>query len=142
MANGKLTLTVVSQERELFSQEVDSVTAPGSEGEMTILPMHLPLFTQLQTGVLTYRTGKEEEQLVVSKGFIDVGPNSDVTVIVDTATHARDISLEKAEKAVAAAQETMTSTRDQRELLLAEASLKQAMWELKVARASKKSSYN
>lgn len=139
MANTKLTLTVVSQERELFTEQVDSVTAPGSEGEMTILPMHLPLFTQLQTGVLTYRNGKDEQQLVVSKGFIDVGPNSEVTVIVDTATYARDISLEKAEKAIKAAQETMTTTRDQRELLLAEASLKQAMWEMKVARASKKS---
>lgn len=138
MANTKINLTVVSQEKELLSELVDSVTVPGSEGEMTILPMHLPLFSQLQTGVITYRTGREEQQLVVSKGFIDVGPNSEITVIVDTATHARDISENKAQKAIEAAHQTMASTRDRRELLLAEASLKQALLEIKVARASKK----
>ena len=75
---------------------------------------------------------------MVSKGFLDVGPNNQITVMVDTATHARDISVEKAEKAIQAAQETMKTSRDQRELLLAEASLKQALWEVKVARASKR----
>jgi len=139
MESGKITLTIVSQERALLTAQVDSVTAPTTEGEITILPQHLPVFTQLQTGVLTYRYDKQEEQFVLSKGFLDVGPGNQVTVMVDTATHARDISLEKAEKAIAEAHETMKSSRDQQELLLAEASLKQALWEIKVARASKRS---
>lgn len=134
----KLKLTVVSQERQLLTTEVESITAPGSEGELTILPDHLPLFTQLQAGVLTYRNGKEEAMIVVSKGFLDVAPNNEVTVMVDTAVHARDISLEKAEDAIRQAQETMTTTQDRRELLLAEASLKQALLEVKVARSSKR----
>lgn len=139
MAN-KLKLTVVSQERQLLSTEVDSVTAPSVEGEVTILPQHLPIFTQLQAGILTYREGKDDAQIVVSKGFLDVGPQSEITVMVDTATHARDISVERAEEAVKAAHETMATTQDQRELLLAEASLKQALLEIKVARSTKKAS--
>ncbi|MDQ3008568.1 MAG: ATP synthase F1 subunit epsilon [bacterium] len=134
----KLTLTVVSQEKQLLTTTVDSLTAPASEGEVTILPEHVPVFTRLSSGVLTYREGKTETEIVVSKGFMDVGPNNEVMVIVDTATHARDISLEKAEAAIKAAEETMSRTEDQRELLLAEASLKQAMLELKVARRSRR----
>jgi len=135
-----ITLTVVSQERQLLTAEVTSVTAPGSQGELTILPEHIPVFTQLQAGVLTFRQGKEETQIVISKGFLDVAPNNEITVMVDTAVHARDISLEKAERAVQAAQETMTTTQDRQELLMAEASLRQALLEIKVARSTKRAS--
>lgn len=139
MADRRLKLTVVSQERQLLSEVVESVTAPAAEGEITILPDHIPLFSPLQTGVLTYRNGGES-QIVISKGFLDVGVDNNITVIVDTAVHARDISLEKAEAAIKAAQETMTTTQDRRELLMAEASLKQALLEIKVARATKRAS--
>ncbi len=138
--HNKLRLIVVSQERKILEEEIESLTAPGSEGELTILPHHLPLFTQLQAGVLTYRNDKDEDQIVISKGFLDVGPNGEITIMVDTATHAREISLNKAEKAVAAAEETMkTASRDQREFLLAEASLKQALLEMKVFQNRRKS---
>lgn len=139
MAHTKLTLTVVSQERQLLSETVDSVTAPAQEGELTVLPDHIPLFVQLQQGVLIYRQGKEENQVVVSKGFLDVQPNNQVIVMVDTAVYAREISLEKAEAAIEAAHQALANPRDRQELLLAEASLKQALLEAKVARSTKKS---
>lgn len=132
----KLQLTVVSQERQLLSEEVVSITAPTTEGEVTILPQHVPLFTQLQTGILTYKIGNQEEQFVVSKGFMNVGVDGAVTVMVDVAVHARDISLDKAEAAVKAAEATMSITEDRRELLMAEASLRLALLEIKVAQAS------
>jgi F-type H+-transporting ATPase subunit epsilon len=135
----KLTLTVVSQEKELLSAQVDSITLPASSGEVTILPQHIPLFSPLQPGVVTYRDGQEENQIVVSQGFLDVGPDSQVTVIVDSAVHSRDISLEKAEAAIKAAHETMANTQDRQELLMAEASLRQALLEIKVAEATKRS---
>jgi len=141
MANTSvLHLTIVSQEKQLLSQDISSLTAPSTEGEITILPLHVPLFTQLQAGVVTYVVNKQPEQLVVSKGFLDVGPDGEVTIMVDAAVHARDISLEKAEEAVKAAHESMSITRDQRELVLAEASLKQALLEIKVARSTRRAS--
>ncbi len=135
----KITLIVVSQEKQLLSTEVESITLPATEGEMTVLPGHIPMFSPLQPGILTYRNGKDEAQIVVSKGFLDVGPDSQVTVIVDTAVHARDISLEKAEAAMRAAHETMKNTQNRQELLMAEASLKQALLEIKVAQATRRS---
>lgn len=129
----KINLTIVSQEKELVSTQADSLTVPTTEGEITVLPGHIPLFTQLQTGELIYRSGKEESSFVVTKGFMDIGPNNTIVVMADMAVDARNISLQKAEAAMEAAQKTMQTTSDRRELLLAEASLKQAMWEIKVA---------
>lgn len=134
----KLQLVVVSQDRQLLSKEVVSITAPTTEGEITVLPQHVPLFTQLQTGLLTYRSGKEEDQFVVSKGFMDVGVDGTVTVMVDTAVYARDISLERAEAAVRAAEQTMSVSQDRRELMMAEASLRLALLEVKVAQSTKR----
>ena len=134
----KINLKIVSQEKELLQQEVDSLTVMTTSGEITVLPKHAPLFSQVKSGELIYRNGKEEYSIVVSDGFIDVNPSSEVTVMVDSAVLARDISLQKAEEAVKAAKETMSKTQDQRELLMAEASLRQAMLEIKVAEKTRK----
>jgi len=136
--SAKLKLRVVSQEAELLNAVVDSVTVPGSEGELTILPYHIPLFTKISVGELIFRSGTEQGSIVVSNGFLNVAPNNSVIVLVDSALHARDISIQKAEQAIKEAHESMRLSRDQRELLLAEAALKRALLEIKVARKASK----
>ena len=138
MPDNKLKIKIVSQERELVSGEADQVTAQTADGQVTILPGHLPLFTRLTPGELVYRQAGDDYFFAVSKGFLDVGHHNSVIVMVDIATDARDISLQKAEQAIKAAHETITKSRDQRELMMAEASLRQAMLEVKIARKSKK----
>ena len=110
---------------------------PTTQGEITVLAGHIPLFARLQTGEIRYKLTGEEHSIVISKGFIDVGPESDVTIMVDSAVEARQISVQKAEAAIAAAHETMSKSVDERELMMAEASLKQALWEIKVAQKTK-----
>jgi len=83
------------------------------------------------------RVGKENS-LVISRGFIDVAADSRVTIMVDTARHIREISLEKARAAVEAAHKTMEKSTNQRELIMAEASLKLAMIEIKLVHKTKK----
>lgn len=133
-----LQLDIVSQEKKLLSVVVDSVSIPTVSGEITILPFHIPLFSQVKPGELLYRIGEDEYTAVVSKGFVDVAPGNTITVMVDSGVLARDLSVQKAEEALLAAQETMKKTVDRHELIMAEASLRQAMLELKVARKSKK----
>ena len=134
----KLNLRVVSQERELITESVDSVTATTVDGEVTILAGHIPLFTKLQTGELVYRIDKTESSIVVSRGFLTVSPNNEVTIMADTAVHAREISEEKAQEAIAAANETLRTSDDQRERILAEASLRRALLEIKIAERTKR----
>lgn len=137
--SGKLKLKVLSQERELLTTEVDSVTVPSAEGELTILFDHIPLLTELVSGEVVFRNGQTSESIVVSKGFMDVGHDDVVTIMVDVAKHERDLSVEKAQQAVNQAQETLlTRTANQQELMRAEASLRQALLELRVAQRTKK----
>jgi F-type H+-transporting ATPase subunit epsilon len=140
MSKAVLQIIVISQERELVSAEAEQITAPTTEGEVTILPGHIPLFSRLQTGELRYKKDNQESFFVVSKGFIDVGPDNVVTVLVDSAVDAREISVEKAEAAIKAAHETMAQSGDQRELMMAEASLKRALLEIKIAQKTKQAS--
>jgi F-type H+-transporting ATPase subunit epsilon len=135
----KLTLKVISQERKLLEEVVDKVSLPSTQGEITILPKHAALLSEVETGYLRFTQEGSEQSVVISKGFVDVNPTGIVTVLVDSATHARDISMEKVQAAIKAAQETMSHSEDRRELLMAEASLKRAMLELKMAQKSKKS---
>lgn len=137
MSKPVLYITVISQEKQLATAEAEQVTAPTTEGEITVLPGHIPLFSRLQTGELIYKKGDQETSFVVSKGFIDVGPDNNVTVLVDSAVDAREISIEQAEAAVKAAHETMSQTQDQREMMMAEASLRRALLEIRIAQKTK-----
>lgn len=139
MAKLKLQLTIISQEKQLETTEAESLTLPTVEGEITVLPGHIPLLSRLQAGELHYTNGKETHSFVISKGFADVGPDNAITILVDAAVHAREISMEKAHAAVAAAQHTMTQSTNREELMMAEASLKRALLEIKVAEKTKRS---
>ena len=78
------TLTIVTAERQVFSEEVDALVAPGIDGQLGILPNHAPLMTQLQPGEMTVRSGNDETVLVVTGGFMEV-LNNRVTILADTA---------------------------------------------------------
>ena len=135
----QLQLRVVSQEKELPSGKVDSITLPTASGEITILPGHVTLFSQVKLGMMTIRRGKEEQFVVVSDGFLNIAPDNEVVIMIDSGVLDRDISLQAAEKAVKAASETMTKTVDQRELMMAEASLRRALLEVQIANRTRKS---
>jgi F-type H+-transporting ATPase subunit epsilon len=94
----KLRLEIVTAEREVFSDEVDMVVAPGSEGELGILPRHAPLLTTLQPGALRLKKDGEETLMVVSGGFLQVYRDR-VLVLADTAERADEIEEERAEQA-------------------------------------------
>ncbi|MCH8940543.1 MAG: ATP synthase F1 subunit epsilon [Chloroflexi bacterium] len=73
-------LTIVTAEREVFSDDVDSLVAPGIEGQLGILPNHAPLMTQLQPGEMTVRSGSNDNVLAVTGGFLEVLENNDVSM--------------------------------------------------------------
>ena len=133
-----LLLRVLSQKEELLNLEVDSVTLPMFEGEATILAKHIPVFAQLNPGILKYRKDKQENFMVISRGFVDKDEKDTITVMVDSAVEERQIAAEKAEKAIKEAEKIISAPKSKRELILAEAALRQAMLELKLAENIKK----
>ena len=97
---------IVSQDRALFSGPADMVIAPGSEGEMGILPHHAPLLTGLGSGFLRVRHEGQEEVFVISGGVMEVRPTV-VTVLADVGERVQEIDAARAEAARARAEELL-----------------------------------
>ncbi|MDD5750503.1 MAG: ATP synthase F1 subunit epsilon [Candidatus Pacebacteria bacterium] len=89
---------IVTPERVVYENEVDSVTLPTQTGEITVLPNHIPLVAALKAGELTARKNKEEFPMAVSGGLIEINKN-EVIVLADTAEHAYEINEQWAEEA-------------------------------------------
>jgi F-type H+-transporting ATPase subunit epsilon len=91
----QLHLEVVTPERRLLSEQVNSVTVPGRGGELGILPGHAPLISDLQTGVLSYNEDGTTFQLHVSGGFVEVSDDK-VSVLAEIAERPEEIDANQA----------------------------------------------
>ena len=93
-----LKLEIVTPEAKIYSEEVEMVTLPGSEGELGIYPNHVPLMTQVHAGEIIVSRGGTEEVLAVGEGFIEVTGNH-VAILTDNAANSADIDEAAAEEA-------------------------------------------
>ncbi len=102
----KLTLSIVTPEKQLVSEEVDQVNVPGTEGDLGILYDHAPILTLLRSGQLSYEKEGETVVLVVSGGYLEVTDNR-VTVLAETGEFLHEIDRERAERAQAEAEKRL-----------------------------------
>ena len=93
-----LLLEIVTPEKLAYSDTVDAVTLPGSEGELGVLPHHAPLVSMLGVGELRIRKGADTETFAIAGGFLQVRPDK-VVVMAEMADMAADIDLERAAEA-------------------------------------------
>lgn len=91
----QLQLEVVTPERRVLSERVNSVTVPGRNGEMQILPGHAALISELKTGVLAYNQDGTTQQLHVSGGFVEVSDDR-VSVLAEIAERPEEIDAARA----------------------------------------------
>jgi F-type H+-transporting ATPase subunit epsilon len=128
-----IQLDIVTPERLAFSEEVDAVTLPGSEGELGILPHHAPLVSTLGVGELRIRKGSTEESFAIFGGFLQVLPDK-VIVLAETADMASDIDLDKAQEARREAEKALeTGYHEGVDLAAARAALQLALIRIRVA---------
>ncbi|MBV8350722.1 MAG: ATP synthase F1 subunit epsilon [Verrucomicrobia bacterium] len=99
----KLLLEIVTPEAKTFSQDVDMVVLPGVEGELGILPMHVPLMTRLLPGEVRITQGEKHIELVVGTGFVEV-TQTKVSILTDMAMADSEVDESAAEEAVKRAQ--------------------------------------
>jgi F-type H+-transporting ATPase subunit epsilon len=99
-------LAIVTPERKVVDQSVDSVVLPGIEGEFGVLPGHEAFLSALQPGVVRYRAGSDSSRMAVSTGFAEV-TGEHVTLLVRTAELASEIDRDRAEAARDRAQERL-----------------------------------
>ncbi len=129
---GKILLEVVSPEKLLFSEYVDQVSAPGSEGDFGVLPGHCHFLTTLRIGELQYWIGENTQFMSVLWGFAEVTPTK-VTILAEVAEKAEDIDVERARATVAKAEENLERGGIPSEVEEAKVSLEKGRLRQKVA---------
>lgn len=90
-----LTLEIVTPQSVVLETEAEYVTIPGEMGEIGILPSHIPLLTNLQSGVLSYKSSGAEKKIAVHFGYAEVCHDK-VTVLADAAELPEEINVEQA----------------------------------------------
>lgn len=127
-----IKIDIVTAEKQVYSDEVDVIVAPGVEGQLGILPHHAPLMTMLEPGELMLRKGGEETYLAVTGGFLEVRPDR-VVILADAAERAEEIDIARAEAAKKRAEDLLAQRAVDLDVLRAEVSLRRAVTRLKVA---------
>lgn len=102
---------LVSPEKLLFSGDVESVVAPGAEGQFTVLKDHAPVMTTLKAGVVTVASGDGKfEKLFVRGGFADVNA-SGFTILAELALPLSEIDAAKLDGDIKNAKEDLSDAK-------------------------------
>jgi len=129
----KLKLEIVTPYGLIFSEEVDEVTASGSEGEFGVLPGHVPFVTTLKVGMLIAKTAKESKIFFVNWGYAEIGTDK-VLVLADSAEKSEEIDVERAKAAMKRAEERLKKA-EEIDFHRAEASLERAATRIQIAQS-------
>jgi len=128
-----LKLEIVTPEEKIYSEDVDMVTLPGTEGELGVYPKHVPVLTTLKPGELRVIQDGRETAMAVGEGFVEIKADG-VSVLTDMALEAEKIDAAAAEKAVERAQAAMKGDHTAEEVAAIQASLQKALAQLHVKR--------
>ena len=134
-----INFEIVTPERTLLKEEIRQVTLPTLEGQITVLPDHIPLIAVLVPGeIVVKKEDGEEVSMAVSGGFVEVLVNK-VVVLADTAERAEEIDEARAEEAKKRAEKLLEEKKlDKREFAALAAKIEKELARLKVARKRRK----
>lgn len=128
-----LHIQIITPEKTLIDHEADEVVIPTTTGELTILPQHVPLITQVADGIVVIKHNGKDETLAIDGGFTEVTKKT-VTILTDFALHAREASASKAEEARKTAEKAMKEKRNEDELDTLQDEMRRAILELKLTK--------
>ena len=128
-----LRLEIVTPDAVVYSEDVDMVTLPGMEGQMGILPQHVPLMTQMVPGELIVRKSGHDHFLAVGEGFVEITGDR-VAILTDMAVAAESIDEAKAEEARQRAQARLGEKLSAEEIASVNAALAHSLAQIRVKR--------
>ncbi|MBI1987114.1 MAG: F0F1 ATP synthase subunit epsilon [Nitrospinae bacterium] len=128
----KISLEIVTPDRQLVKEMVDEITAPGSEGYFGVLPGHIPFLTTLKIGEVAYRRERETRYLAVSWGYAQVEP-AKMVILAEIAEPAEEIDIERAQRARMRAEKRLEEKTEELDFERARAALEKALIRLQVA---------
>lgn len=137
MSDMKIKFKIVTPERSVYEDEIDQATLPVQNGQVTILPAHRAYIAALKPGEIVIKKMGEEVHLAISGGFIEFSNNA-LTVLADTAEHATEIDIERAEAARSRAEDLKQQkiTMSEQEYARVAAAVEKELVRLRVAKRS------
>lgn len=127
-----MMLEIVTPERSVYNEEVDMIIVKGVEGELGILPNHLPLVTPLEVAPLEVRKGNGEEWIAVNGGFMEVRKDK-IVVLAESAELPGDINIDRAQAAKERAERRIAAVKQENiDYKRAEIALQKAINRIKV----------
>jgi F-type H+-transporting ATPase subunit epsilon len=128
-----LKLEIVTPEEKIYSEDVNMVTMPGSEGELGVYPDHVPVLTAIKPGELRIIKDGRETAMAIGEGFVEIKAHG-VSILTDMALQSEKIDIAAAEAAVASAQAAMKEDTTPEQVVAIQASLQKALAQLHVRR--------
>ena len=114
MASQLLDLSVATPLGLALTAQAESVTAPSVNGELTVLPGHLPLLAALKAGLLRMKEGHQETVAAVGPGFLEVGPER-VAILTEQIAKKGEVDIGDARKDLEKAQRELASFGERHE---------------------------
>lgn len=136
MAN-TLKLEIVTPEAKIYSEDVEMVTLPGSEGELGIYPLHVPLMTQIVAGEVTALKQGKPHYLAVGEGFVEITGDR-VAILTDMAVSEEHIDEARAEEARKRAEARLAEKLTDEETASVQAALAHSLAQLHVKRRQRR----
>lgn len=128
---------IVTPDGIIYKDDVEEVRLPTTDGQITILPHHVPLYARLGDGEATILKAGKEILMAVLGGVVEVGKNR-VSIVSDYAVHADTIHLARAEEAKKRAEEAIKNKKENEDFVMEDKELRKSILELKVGIKAKK----
>ncbi|MCW8800348.1 MAG: F0F1 ATP synthase subunit epsilon [Desulfobacter sp.] len=129
----KFFLEVVTPQKAIVSEDIQSISAPGSEGEFCALKGHTSFLTSLKIGSIRYQDAAGNERvLFVNGGFAEVLPDK-VTILAESAERRKDIDIARAKEALARAERRLSDKAADIDIMRAQAALHRAIFRIRMA---------
>lgn len=109
-----IRLKVITPRKVVIDKQINSVTVPTSDGEITILPHHVHLFSLLVEGIVKIKNGDNEDALAIGGGYLETNGET-VTVLVSRAYGQGEIDRDLTDKAVEEAKHILSKSTDEKE---------------------------
>jgi F-type H+-transporting ATPase subunit epsilon len=106
-----ISLEILTPEKLMINDNVESVTVPGTKGSFQVLKDHAPLMSTLDIGVITIKKNNEKSYFSTGGGSIEVLKNK-VNILADSLENVEDIDVDRAEKAKERAEERLSKKSD------------------------------
>jgi F-type H+-transporting ATPase subunit epsilon len=128
-----IKLEIVTPDGVVCLEDVDMVTLPAVDGQIGILPMHVPLMTQLVPGEMIVRKNGQDQSLAVGEGLVEI-TGDHVAILTDLAIAAENIDEARAEEARQRAEARLHEKLSSEEVASVNAALARSLAQLRVKR--------